>query len=213
MNKTLRKKLVVGGAIALGLTGVTTSIATTSKNITLQKTLQKTKKELDTHKKENDKTLKIIESEKEELQNSLDEALKELEKTIEERDEVEAKISQIKKQTGVTDFKKVTEVTWEVTYYTDLPQENSYEYGGVNATGEPLEKGMVANNNLPLGTKIYVEGYGLKTVEDRGSDRHFSQLNRIDIFVPRVNGETDSEYYTRVNNLGRDKLKGYIFEF
>ena len=72
---------------------------------------------------------------------------------------------------------------------------------------------MVANNNLPLGTKIYVKGHGVKTVEDRGSQKHFAELNRIDIFVPRREGETDEAYYKRVNNLGRKKLKGYIFEF
>ena len=213
MNRTLRKKLIVGGVVALGLTGTITSIITTSKNITLQNTLQNTQNELDNYKKENSRTIENMESEKDKLQDDLDKALEKLEKTIEEKEQLEDKISKIKKETGVTDFEKVTEVVWEVTYYTDLPEENSYEYGGVNATGEPLAKGMVANNQLALGTKIYVEGYGLKTVEDRGSKRHFSKTNRIDIFIPRKNGESDEAYYKRVNKLGRDKLKGYIFEF
>ena len=55
MNRTLRKKLIVGGVVALGLTGTITSIITTSKNITLQNTLQNTQNELDNYKKENSK--------------------------------------------------------------------------------------------------------------------------------------------------------------
>ena len=81
----------------------------------------------------------------------------------------------------------------------------------MTASGKKLADGMVANNQLPFGTKIYVEGYGLKTVEDRGSSKYFTDETKIDIFVPRQKGESDTEYRKRVNAMGRKNIKGYIF--
>lgn len=99
---------------------------------------------------------------------------------------------------------------FKVSYYTDLDIENGF--GAINCLGEPLVDGMVANNILELGTEIYIPELGLKKVADRGSAKHFSDVNSIDVFVPRNKGESDSEYYKRVNDMGRTKIQGYILE-
>lgn len=101
--------------------------------------------------------------------------------------------------------------TMELSFYSDLNCENGY--GNLTATGEILSPGMVANNQLPFGTKVYMEkGYGMKTVKDRGSHRYFGNVTKFDVFVPRKSGESDGAYYRRVNNMGRVNVTGYIFD-
>ena len=99
-------------------------------------------------------------------------------------------------------------ITFELTFYTNLASENS-KYGGITCTGAKLRDGMVANNVLPLGTEIRLKGYGTVTVSDRGG-KNFNKMHRLDVYVPRQDGESNSEYYKRVNNMGRVKVKGYI---
>ena len=103
---------------------------------------------------------------------------------------------------------KYEEHTFEITFYTDLNCENGF--GNLAATGEVLEDGMIANNFLDFGTNVYIEGYGLKTVKDRGSKKYFKTVDNVDIFIPRNYGEGDEEYYRRVNDMGRRKVKGYV---
>ena len=97
----------------------------------------------------------------------------------------------------------------ELSYYSDLNCENGY--GNITATGEVLTAGMVANNDLSFGTNVYFEGHGMKVVKDRGSEKYFNAVNKFDVFVPRNAGESDDAYYRRVNNMGRDVVKGIIF--
>ena len=99
----------------------------------------------------------------------------------------------------------------EVSYYTDLSIENS-KFGNVTATGKELKQGMIANNRLKFGTKIYIEGEGMKTVEDRGSNKYFSKVSACDVFVPKISGESSSEYYKRVNQKGRCYKQAYIIK-
>lgn len=108
------------------------------------------------------------------------------------------------------DIKYLKPMEFKVSYYTDLDIENGF--GAINCLGEPLVDGMVANNILELGTEIYTPELGLKKVADRGSAKYFSDINSIDVFVPRNKGESDSEYYKRVNDMGRTKIQGYILE-
>lgn len=90
-------------------------------------------------------------------------------------------------------IEKLIPMTWKVSYYTSLNCENS-KYGAVTATGEKLRYGFVANNHLKFGTKILVDG-NLKVVKDRGSNKYFGNSNAIDVFVPRIKGESDYKYY------------------
>lgn len=99
-----------------------------------------------------------------------------------------------------------TDIT--LTFYTSLAEENS-GYVGINCTGGKLIPGMVANNVLPLGTKIYTSEFGTLTVADRGGN-NFDTIHRLDVFIARNIGESDRDYKKRVNNMGKVKVKGYI---
>ncbi|MGV2640163.1 hypothetical protein GNF86_01740 [Clostridium perfringens] len=101
---------------------------------------------------------------------------------------------------------KVKEVDFILSFYTNTKDEN----GGytVTCTGQPLQYGIVASNVYPLGTKIYLEGYGLFTVADTGGS-HFNNYNRLDVLIPpKYEGEPN--YKQRVNNMGKPHVKGYV---
>ncbi|MFW2490132.1 3D domain-containing protein [Clostridium chromiireducens] len=96
-----------------------------------------------------------------------------------------------------------------LTFYTSLNSENS-SAGPVTCQNKPLTHGGVANNVIPQNTNIYLEGYGQVTVNDRGSDKYFGVDNRLDVFIEREPGESDRQYYQRVNSYGVQKVNGYI---
>lgn len=132
------------------------------------------------------------------------------EEDVKECNQIVDKINELRDITGM-DVIGYEEHTFEISFYSDLNCENGF--GNITATGKTLEGGMIANNFLEFGTKVYIEGLGLKTVEDRGSKKYFNAVNKADVFVPRNHGESDSEYYKRVNNLGRKYIDGYILYF
>lgn len=106
-----------------------------------------------------------------------------------------------KNQSNITEFK--------VSFYTALPNENGGH--GLMANGESVitARNVVASNYYPIGTKIYLEGWGTMTVKDRGGS-HFDDPRRLDILVTRKEGESDSQYKARAMQLGRQTLSGYI---
>lgn len=111
------------------------------------------------------------------------------------------------KSSTTTTTSGTNNMTFYLTFYTDLPEEN----GGwtVTATGDKLVYGVVANNVFPLYTKIYLEGYGTMTVKDRGGSSFYTR-SRLDVFIPRRSGESNSAYLSRVNNMGRQTVKGRV---
>lgn len=119
------------------------------------------------------------------------------------------KIKELELQTGL-DIKDYKKVDMKCSYYTSLAVENG-GYEGLTYKGENLEFGMVANNRYPLNTKILV-GDTLKTVKDIGAESHFGNYERLDVFVPRNPGESDSEYLKRVNNYGKNTVESYVLE-
>jgi 3D (Asp-Asp-Asp) domain-containing protein len=82
----------------------------------------------------------------------------------------------------------------------------SYELTAYIATGNPCASGVyptcnhtVACNSLPLGTRVYIEGYGEYVVEDTGG----MAGNVIDVFV--------SDYSTAIN-FGRRVADVYVIQ-
>ena len=78
---------------------------------------------------------------------------------------------------------------WIVTAYCSCEKCCSPKYAdGITASGRKVKYGMVACNWLPFGTKLLIEGYGIFTVEDRGSRKHFGtrkeKRKRIDLYLP-----------------------------
>ena len=51
-------------------------------------------------------------------------------------------------------------------------------------------------------------------VEDRGSSKYIKVNNdgsiRLDVYLPRINGETDAQYNKRIQSQGVKKVQGYI---
>ena len=94
-------------------------------------------------------------------------------------------------------------IEFELTYYSRHPSEN----GGYNktASGKPLREGICANNRLPIGTRIMLSNGQVLVVEDRGSNKHFNNDYRLDVFVDTY----DQEY---VKSLGRKRIKGKIIK-
>lgn len=98
-------------------------------------------------------------------------------------------------------------MTFKLSFYSNLPEDNG---GYTNtASGAPLEYGVVASNVYPFGTKIYVEGYGMMTVKDRGGS-HFNDPTRLDVYIPPKSGESKSDYKKRLLQLGRQTKQGTI---
>jgi len=81
-----------------------------------------------------------------------------------------------------------------------LPTDGSVE--GITATGVPARRGIVAVDPdvIPLGTRVYVQGYGLATAADVGGA---IVGNRIDLCM-----ENDSEAW----RFGRRSVKVYILD-
>ena len=118
----------------------------------------------------------------------------------------------LQKEKVIQEHKK--EPQWQefiVTFYTGLDEENS-KYGAVNCRKLPLERGMVANNVLPYGTKIYLDNdYGIRTVSDTGG-KNFNSSNRIDLFVAKYDNETKEQWRKRAESYGIKHIKGYIIK-
>ena len=72
-----------------------------------------------------------------------------------------------------------SEESYESAYEPGLSYIGVYEITAYEWTGNPCANGnyptegyTVACNGLPLGTEIYIEGVGYRTVEDRGAEWH-----------------------------------------
>lgn len=80
-------------------------------------------------------------------------------------------------------YKKAKEAEKPKLEFWASCQITAYEHtGNPCANGKMPSKGYtVANNVLPLGTNVYIEGLGYRTVEDRGASWH--QSNWFDEYL------------------------------
>lgn len=102
---------------------------------------------------------------------------------------------------------KGTPVEIVLTFYGEGAHENG-GYAGIDAQGNRLVAGTVASNYYKFGTKIRFNNQEF-TVNDRGGSS-FNSPNRLDVFVPRRQDESDKEYKTRISNYGKKKVIAYI---
>jgi 3D (Asp-Asp-Asp) domain-containing protein len=96
---------------------------------------------------------------------------------------------------------------FEITYYTSGPEStgktSSHPAYGVTASGASVKEGQTVAADwdvLPPGTKVFIEGVGIRTVEDKGG---LIKGNCIDVYVEDV--EVARE-------LGRHKATVYVLE-
>ena len=100
-------------------------------------------------------------------------------------------------------------ILFKLSFYTSLPEENGGYEHLANGQSVYTAQNVVASNYYKLGTKIYLEGFGLMTVSDRGGSS-FNSSTRLDVLVQRKPGETDAQYKARAMALGRKEVYGYI---
>ena len=91
-----------------------------------------------------------------------------------------------------------------LTFYTTV------ECGGdIDCMGRKLTFMCVASNVYKNGTMIELGQFGTLEVRDKGGSS-FSKNNRLDVFLPRLNGESNRQYQQRARDLGRIKVKGRV---
>lgn len=79
-------------------------------------------------------------------------------------------------------IEQVKKVEMEVTAYCGCENCCGSHADGITASGYKLQNGdkiIAAPKSIPFGTKIYIPGYGLATVEDRGGS---IKGNRLDVY-------------------------------
>lgn len=149
---------------------------------------------------------KLLFKKKDVVQEELD-RLEEERIKKEEAEKMAAEKREKEKQEKEASLNKV----FKLSFYTTLPEENG---GHANmANGKPIvgAYNVVASNYYPLGTKIYLEGFGTMVVSDRGGSA-FNSSTRLDVLVQRREGESTADYKARVRKLGRQEVSGKIIK-
>lgn len=170
----------------------------------LNNNLDKKEKDIDNLTKENEKANKSLEDLKKEnssLKKQLD---------AKKKEEASAKLASAEYPTESVSrnrsISRGTAVTMTLTFYGDFAHENG-GYAGIDAQGNKLVAGTVASNVYSFGTKFSMDGQ-VFTVRDRGGS-NFNSSNRLDVFVPRRQGESNSAYARRISNYGRKTVTMY----
>ncbi len=93
-------------------------------------------------------------------------------------------------------------MTMTATAYDPGPRSCGKYADGYTATGAKAEKGVVAVDDrvIPMGTRMYIPGYGFAIAADRGSA---IKGNRIDLCYPT---------YRQAIQFGRKKVKVYLLD-
>lgn len=162
------------------------------------------------------------------LEKQYDELVVKLDETIESKEkiELEAKAKQraeeeakrkakeeAERKAKAEAEKKYKEVEANISFYTNLPSEN----GGYSVTSQGHKHKsttIAAPKDIPFGTKIDCGEYGVKIVDDRGGAIKYDSKGRmkLDIFVPRNSGESDSSYKNRVHQMGRKYITVKVYQ-
>jgi 3D (Asp-Asp-Asp) domain-containing protein len=149
---------------------------------------------------------KLLFKKKDVVQEELD-RLEEERIKKEEAEKMAAEKKEREKQKREASLNKV----FKLSFYTTLPEENG---GHANmANGKPITGAynVLASNYYPLGTKIYLEGFGTMVVSDRGGSA-FNSPDRLDVLIQRREGESVANYKARVRKLGRQQISGKIVD-
>lgn len=137
--------------------------------------------------------------------------------TIEEAEEIDPDYAENMAQALAIQQEPAEEFTEQAETVQDAPEESSengliylgqYEITAYEWTGNPCANGnyptegyTVACNSLPLGTVLYIDGIGYRTVEDRGAEWH------SDCWIDLYLGDPDA-----CINWGVQYLDVYIVE-
>ncbi|MBN1383879.1 MAG: 3D domain-containing protein, partial [Elusimicrobia bacterium] len=157
-------------------------------------------------KKEIENARDVIEEEEEELLKSIEENKILLEKARSEKGEIQNLLSEIKKRIALIQPPGLTLIgEWDMVataYYAFGKGGNDINGNGITAIGLRARKGIVAVDPriIPLGTKLYIPGYGEALAADTGG---WIKGNRVDLCF-----ETLEDCF----RYGRRKIKIYLVE-
>ena len=157
-------------------------------------------------KKEIENTRDVIEEEEEELLKSIEENKILLEKARSEKGEIQNLLSEIKKRIALIQPPGLTLIgEWDMVataYYAFGKGGNDINGNGITAIGLRARKGIVAVDPriIPLGTKLYIPGYGEALAADTGG---WIKGNRVDLCF-----ETLEDCF----RYGKRKIKIYLVE-
>lgn len=114
------------------------------------------------------------------LEKHIEELESEIQDLEKEKAELYENIEQLEKE--IKELEKIKIFEMEATAYTDDKQSQG-KWVGQTATGTKPRVGIVAVDPkvIPLGTRLYVEGYGQAIAGDTGGA---IKGNRIDVFLP-----------------------------
>ena len=198
----MQKKKNVVMAVALAGTLTVGSIATVDYIKDIKGELESANSQIVELKETNSKQLKDIDKLTGELKVSKDESLELKKKNESLEKEVDSLKQEIKEKVYPTKPVKRgigTPIRITMTFYGDGAEENG-GYAGITAYGDKLVAGVVASNHYPRGTQFEFNGQ-IYTVNDTGGSNFYSP-NRLDVFVPRLKGESKKEYDKRISDYG-----------
>ena len=216
MNKRFKPSKDTIIAVLSVLTIASVSIVALQENAMNKKDMEfsKLEKTYKTYKVDTDKELKLRDEVLEKYRNHLDKN----DALIKEKDDkIKSLQSQLAKKESLTNRsisrggarQTGTPIELTLTFYGDGAEENG-GYAGINAYGDKLTAGTVASNVYPKGTQFRLSNGQVLTVQDRGGSS-FNSYNRLDVFVPRLKGESDAQYDKRIASYGVKKVKAYKF--
>lgn len=157
-------------------------------------------------KKEIENTRDVIKEEEQKLLKSIEENKILLEKVKKEKGEIQGLLSEIRKRIAIVQPPGLTLAgEWDMVataYYANGGGGNDINGNGITAIGLRARKGIVAVDPkvIPLGTRLYIPGYGEALAADTGGR---IKNNRIDLCF-----DTLEECY----GYGRRKIRVYLVE-
>lgn len=122
----------------------------------------------------------------------------------------------------IIEEKNYIEIKCELTFYTDLASCNG-DNSKLTASGAKLNNKTLAVPRkkdstkpvFPFGTKVEIDGYGERTVEDTGNPKYLKQKSDgtyiFDVFMARNKGETDKQYKARIMSYGRVQTTAKVY--
>jgi len=147
-----------------------------------------------------------VKKEEEELLKSIEDNKVLLEKVKGEKDEVQSLLNEIKRRIAMIQPPGLTLIgEWDMlatAYYAFGKGGNDINGNGITAIGLRARKGIIAVDPrvIPLGTRIYIPGYGEALAADTGG---WIKGNRIDLCF---------ETYEECFRWGKRRIKIYLIE-
>lgn len=198
--------LAISGALTVGTVFATDYVGDIKEELTT------TNKQVESLKKKKLEHIETIDKLNDELKvsNRINIELKKVnDDLVNKVKSLEKELKELKEKEYTTKARSIgqgTPVTITMTFYGDFAHENG-GYAGIDCNGNKLVAGTVASNYYPQGTQFEFNGQ-IYTVRDRGGS-NFNNANRLDVFVPRLKNESDSDYSKRIRHYGRKTVTMY----